>query len=160
MTGVVANVGRVVDGVRGKIPRRNANTMSSVQIQGNVEVVRALYDAYNRRDLGVIAAYCASDITLYQTELLPWGGHYAGLEGVQRFVGSLVQHLDSRVTMEQFIPAGDRVVAVGRTVGTVRANGSAFDVPAVHVWTLAGGKVTRVEYYIDTPAMWAALGAA
>ena len=128
--------------------------------ESNVDIVRALYDAYNRRDMAAVAPYYAPDITLYQTDLVPWGGHYAGLDGAQRFVASLVQHLDSRVTMEQFIPAGDRVVAVGRTAGTVRANGNVFDVPAVHVWTLADGKVTRVEFYIDTPAMWAALGAA
>jgi ketosteroid isomerase-like protein len=141
-------------------PAAKGNEMQSGTSSHNVEIVRALYDAYNRRDMAAVAPYGAPDITLYQTELLPWGGHYTGPEGLQRFVASLVQHLDSRITMEQFIPAGDRVIAVGRTAGTVRANGNAFDVAAVHVWTLASGKVTRVEFYIDTPAMWAALGAA
>jgi hypothetical protein len=48
-------------------------------------------------------------------------------------------------------------VQVGRTRGTVRANGAAFDVPEVHVWTVAGGRVRRFEAYLDTPAMLAAL---
>jgi hypothetical protein len=40
----------------------------------------------------------------------------------------------------------------------VNATGAAFDVPFAHVWTVAGGKATRVRYCIDNPTMLAALG--
>ena len=48
---------------------------------------------------------------------------------------------------------------VGRTRGTVRATGAPFDVPEVHVFTVAGGRVTRFEAYVDTAALLAALRA-
>jgi ketosteroid isomerase-like protein len=58
---------------------------------------------------------------------------------------------------EIFVDAGDHVVAIGRTRGTVNATGKAFDVPVAHVWTVRDGLVRRVEYYIDDPTMLAAL---
>jgi uncharacterized protein len=123
----------------------------------NVNVVRELYGAYARRDVSAISAAHAPDIVIYQSELLPWGGSYHGSEGAMSFYGKLVGHVDSRVDLDQIFSAGDRVVAVGRTRGTVRATGRSFEVPVAHVWTLDAGKVTRIEFYIDTLAMLAAL---
>ncbi len=54
--------------------------------------------------------------------------------------------------------AGNRVVQYGRTVGTVRATGVSFDLPECHVWTVDDGRVTKAEFFIDTPAMLDALG--
>lgn len=48
---------------------------------------------------------------------------------------------------------------MGRTRGVVRATGTPFDVAEVHVFTLAGARVTGFEAYVDTPAMRAALDA-
>ena len=63
------------------------------------------------------------------------------------------------VAQDVIFEAGDHVVQRGRTQGTVRATGVAFDIPEVHVWTLRDGKVAAAEFYIDTPAMLAALEA-
>jgi ketosteroid isomerase-like protein len=124
----------------------------------DMAAIRALYDAYARRDAAAIAAASADDVETVQTPLLPWGGVYRGAAGARAFLAALVAHVDSTFTPERLVPAGDRVVAVGRTRGTVRASGTAFDVAAVHVWTLRAGKVTRLESYVDAPAMLAALG--
>jgi ketosteroid isomerase-like protein len=64
--------------------------------------------------------------------------------------------IDSTVTV-RFIDAGDHVAAVGRTRGRTRAGSAAFDLAVVHVWTV---RDTRLEVYIDTPAMREALGSA
>ena len=47
---------------------------------------------------------------------------------------------------------------MGRTRGRTRERGIAFDLAIVHVWTVRGGRITRLEVYIDTPAMQEALG--
>jgi ketosteroid isomerase-like protein len=73
------------------------------------------------------------------------------------FAGKLLENLDSQVEMEEFVEAGERVVAIGHTRGRVRANQKEFDVRAVHVWMLKDGKVLRFEAYIDTPKMLEAL---
>jgi ketosteroid isomerase-like protein len=66
--------------------------------------------------------------------------------------------IDSTVTIERFIDAGDHVAAVGRTRGRTRARGASFDLAVVHVWTVRNDRIARLEVYIDTPAMREALG--
>jgi hypothetical protein len=56
------------------------------------------------------------------------------------------------------ISAGDHVVAVGWTHGTVNATGAAYNVPIAHVWKLRDGRVAEVRFCIDHAAMFAALG--
>jgi uncharacterized protein len=55
--------------------------------------------------------------------------------------------------------AGEDVVVIGRTIGATKAKQTPFDVAIAHVLTVQGGKVVAARYYIDTPAMLAALGA-
>ncbi len=125
----------------------------------NVQLVRAVYDAFARRDVHTLFAIFAPDVELRQTGLLPWGGVYTGTEEARRFFALLTGHLDSRVEVERWVPAGDRVAVVGRTRGHVRANARPFDAAFVHVWTVRDGKVAAVEYHVDTPAILLALGA-
>jgi uncharacterized protein len=73
------------------------------------------------------------------------------------FFLTLVEHVESRVTIESLFAAGDHVVQTGRTRGTVKANGANFDIPEAHVWELRDGKVVRYQVHIDTPAMLEAL---
>ena len=124
-----------------------------------VSIVRSLYDAYASRDLSAVTSIVAADARIMQTKELPWGGVFEGHAGLQRFLGLLLGTIDSRVSIEQIFCAGDRVIVTGRTAGTVRANGAPFDVPVAHVFTLREGKIAAVDYYIDTPAMRAALDA-
>ena len=70
---------------------------------------------------------------------------------------NLVGATDSVVTPEQLFAAGDEVVQIGRTAGTVRSNGAAFDVPECHIWTVHDGLVTEARFYVDSAAMLEAL---
>ena len=121
------------------------------------ELVRSVYDAYARRDLVAALSSFSPEIEFVQTDLLPWGGKYQGIEGAQASLGKLLAHVDSRVEVEELVSAGDQVVVIGRTRGTARTSGAAFDVRAVHVWTVVDGRIVRFEAYIDTPAMLSAL---
>ncbi|MGY1671913.1 nuclear transport factor 2 family protein [Geodermatophilus sp. SYSU D00710] len=126
--------------------------------QADTDVVAEAYAAFARRDLARIAALFAADGVITQSPALPWGGTHSGPEGLATFLGTLTAHLDSApVTERLFADGAGRVVQVGRTRGTVRATGATFDVPEVHVWTVADGRVRRFEAYLDTPAMLAAL---
>jgi hypothetical protein len=125
----------------------------------NVALIRSLYEAFRRRDLPAIAARIHPSIVVVQTELLPWGGRYEGLDGFRTFFGKLTQAITSEVEAELLLEAGDRVVAIGRTHGHVNGSQTPFDLTAVHVWTIRDGKVAGFEPYIDTPAMLKVLGA-
>ena len=114
----------------------------------SIVTVRRIYDAFARGDL---------DAVITQDPALPWGGHYVGRDGIAEFASKLVGTIDSKVDTEQLFEAGDHVVQQGRTKGTVRRNGAPFDIPECHVWTLRDGVVAKAEFYIDSPAMLAAL---
>lgn len=125
----------------------------------NVAVVQSLYEAYARGDLETIFSLLDSEIEVYQSSRLPWGGTYKGLEGFGAFIGKLTEHIESRVTTERFIDDQEgHVVSVGYTRGRALATGKEFDVPEAHVWTVKDGKLVRYESYIDTWRMREVLG--
>jgi ketosteroid isomerase-like protein len=125
--------------------------------ENNSRIISNLYEAFARRDMQALLQWIDPQIEITQTTELPWGGTFQGQLGLMSFAGKLLQSVDSQVEPEELVEAGDRVVAIGRTRGHVRANNKEFDVRAVHVWTLKYGKVLRFEAYIDTPKMLEAL---
>jgi ketosteroid isomerase-like protein len=126
--------------------------------QQNIHVVRSLYAAFFRRDFVAIAQLVAPDLEISQSSELPWGGTYRGIDGLQQFFGKLTSHLDnSALPIERFLDAGDHVVVIGRTQGTVRATQKPFDVPLAHVWQIKEGRAVRFAPFIDHPTMLASL---
>ena len=125
-----------------------------------VRLVGEIYDAFARRETAAVLERLHPDVEIRQSELVPWGGHYRGHEGAREFFGRVLGAIDSTVTIERFVDAGDHVAAVGRTRGRTRAAGADFDLAVVHVWTVRDARIARLEVYIDTPAMREALGSA
>lgn len=124
-----------------------------------VETVRAIYDAMAAGDFGRLFELLAPDVVVTQDPALPWGGRHEGHDGFATFGLTLTGTIDSAVTHDVLFEADGDVIQVGRTKGTVRANGAAFDIPEVHRWTIRDGRATAAHFSIDTPAMLAALAA-
>lgn len=133
--------------------RRSAPTSG----RANAALVQRAYDALRRRDMAAAFALLAPDVEISQAREIPWGGDYRGHENAAKFFARLVETITSTVTIERFIDAGDTIVAIGRTKGTVNATGHAFDVPIAHAWTIADGLVVRIQFFIDDPTMLSAL---
>jgi ketosteroid isomerase-like protein len=113
----------------------------------NVEVVRRSYDAYVSGDLESALAPFDAEIVISDHDL-PDSGEYRGLDGLARWQGDWEASWDSwRWEPEEFIDAGDRVVAVLRV--HAKGRGSGVDVERVDgaVWTLRDGKCIRLDYY-------------
>jgi ketosteroid isomerase-like protein len=123
----------------------------------SVEIIAELYEALARRDLPAIQSLIDPEIIVSQTALLPWGGEYHGFEGVQQFFTELFRSVESQLAVDEFVDAGDRVIVIGSTRGHVRATGATFNIRAVHVWTVKGGRGVRFEPNVDTPKMLEAL---
>ena len=122
-----------------------------------LETVKAAYEAFGRRDIPEIFALFSPEIEILQSEELPWGGRYCGHEGARQFFGKLTSQINSTLELERFISAGDQVVAIGWTKGTVNENGAAYRVSIAHVWKVSHGLVVQVQFLIDNPAMLSAL---
>tara|TARA_R110002020_G_scaffold116694_1_gene267317 strand:+ start:15912 stop:16328 length:417 start_codon:yes stop_codon:yes gene_type:complete len=135
------------------------NTLADAVSRRPIEVVQAVYEAYARRDLPRIATLYHPDCELMQTGELPWGGVYRGHAGLARFFDRLTQAIDTQIVHETLIEAGNDVVSVGRTKGVAMKTGRAFELDAVHIYTVEESKIRRSAAYVDTPAMRRAIGA-
>jgi ketosteroid isomerase-like protein len=127
------------------------------EMQENLRIVTALYEALETKDMTTLMELIDPEVEIIQTELLPWGGHYRGHQGLVDFFGKLTAHIKSQPEPVEFVQAGDHIVAIGNVRGQVNATGRTFDVRIVHVWTIRNGKALRFEAYIDTPQMLQAL---
>ena len=124
-----------------------------------IEVVRAIYSAMAERDIARLLDLLDERCTVDQDPSLPWGGHHVGHDGFGTFALTLAGTIDSAVTIDAVFAADGDVIQYGRTKGTVRATGVAFDIPEVHRWTVRDGKAIAARMAIDTPAMLEALAA-
>jgi uncharacterized protein len=127
--------------------------------EANINLVKSLYDAFGRRDQAAILALIDPAIEIRQSDQLPWGGSYQGPQGLLAFFEKLLNKVESKLAVEQYLDAGNDVLMIGRTQGETRANGTPFDVRAIHVWTVRDGKIVGFHPYIDTPAMLKVLAA-
>ena len=120
----------------------------------NVEVVREIYAAVARRDSATPFRFYADDIVWDATHGLLTGlGNkpvYHGHEGVREFWRDALSAFgEVDLEVEELIDAGDRVLAVIREREVGRASGVPVEASHLAVWTLADGKVTRMQIFDD-----------
>jgi uncharacterized protein len=85
-------------------------------------------------------------------------GHFEGLQDVtDRFLANFYGAFDVHFHAEEFIAAGESVVAIGRIAGKTRKGSVPVDVPFVHVWTVQGGYLQRLRAFTDTALLARAL---
>jgi uncharacterized protein len=125
----------------------------------NEKRVRAFYDATvpgHRESLrGIQAPHVIYD--------MPKGmpiacGHFEGLQDVlERFLTSFYGALDGHFVAEEFIAAGDEVVALGRIEGKTRKTAVPVNLPFAHIWTVRDGYLQRLRAFTDTALLAQAL---
>lgn len=123
----------------------------------NVQLVMQLYSALAEKDVEAMQSLSDPNIEIHQSAELPWGGVYRGLSEAVQFFAKVTGFLDSKVTPEQTIDAGDFVAVVGRTEGTVKQTGRTFQVPLVHIWGVKHNRITSLAVLLDYPSISSAL---
>ena len=110
-------------------------------------MVREAWEAYGRRDNDAVFA-------LYDADVEIQGLHgfddrvFRGLTGVQEFWRDwLASWGESGSDVEEWIDAGDNVIAVMHLWGRGRRSGAPVETRQSHVWTLRGGKLWRLRVY-------------
>jgi ketosteroid isomerase-like protein len=112
-----------------------------------VEIVRRSYEAYVRGDLDGALAMADPEIEVYDHDILD-AGEYRGIEGLLRWQADWDASWESwQWEAEDFIEAGDRVVAILRVHARGRHSGVTVERLDGAVWTLSGGKAVRLDYY-------------
>jgi uncharacterized protein len=123
----------------------------------SAKLTASIYEAFERGDVQALSVLFDPRVQVRQSPLLPWGGVYQGYLGIIKFVSKLLEHVESRVAVDEYMESGEQVVVIGHTRGHVRATGKEFSVRFVHIWSLKDGRVVRYEPYIDTAKMLEAL---
>lgn len=125
----------------------------------NEKRVRAFYDATAPGHREPLRSLQAPQVVYDLPEGMPiGGGHFEGLEDVlERFLSDFYGAFDVRFVTEEFITAGEHVVAIGRIAGKTRKAAVPVNVPFVHVWTVREGYLQRLRGFTDTALLAQAL---
>jgi ketosteroid isomerase-like protein len=124
--------------------------------QENVEVVRQVIEAINRRDIDAYLACCTEHVEMI-TPVTEVAGAYEGAEGIGRFFADVADAApDFTLTIERLEAVGrDRVLAFTRMSASGRASGiqvaefGRTDVELGAVYSLVDGKVARIRVFFD-----------
>jgi ketosteroid isomerase-like protein len=129
----------------------------------NVETVRQVFAAFERRDAGALVALCDEDCLFEPvTAQIAGGDGYRGHEGMRRYLSDVAmvwQELRPEPTTFQEV-GGDTVVATGRIYAW--GVGRVIDSPAGWLWRLRDGRIVygRVFDTAGAALREAGLGAA
>jgi ketosteroid isomerase-like protein len=125
----------------------------------NLDGVRGVYDAFAKGDVPAVLAFLAADIEWTEADGFPYGGTYKGpnavLDGVFMRLGT---EWDGYAAIpNEFIDAGDTVVALGTYSGKYKTTGKRFEANFAHVWKLRDGQAVKFVQYTDTKKVHEAL---
>jgi ketosteroid isomerase-like protein len=134
--------------------------------QQNVEVVRRLIEAWNRNEqervvpLERVVPFLDPDVIFDATRRNINPKTYDGIEGIRAMLAERDEVWgEFRMEPDEFVDAGDRVVAIGRWVGKGSASRVEVNQPIADVFTLDAGRVVRCEIgYSDRAEALAAAG--
>jgi ketosteroid isomerase-like protein len=120
----------------------------------NVELVRAIYEAFAAGDVPGVIGRMAPDIVWNEAENFPYADRNP-YEGPDAIVTGVFARLGGEwdgfaAVPDEYLDAGDTVVVLGRYHGTYKATGKAIDAQLVHVWRVKDGKAAAFQQYADT----------
>lgn len=116
------------------------------------EVVKAHYDANDRKDLNGMVADIAPDARWTEMSGFPCAGTYVGpeaiIENVFKALGGMFD--DYAFVLDRLLDAGGQAVGIGDYSGINKKTGKPFAARVVHVWDVKDGKIVAFEQFTDT----------
>jgi hypothetical protein len=130
----------------------------------NVELVRGLYEAFGRGDVGTVLGAMDPSIEWREAEGNPYepnGNAWIGPDAItQNLLVKLGTDWDGfTVHPKEFHDAGDTVIVEGRYTGTHKATGRSLDAQVCHVWKVRDGKLASFQQFVDTAQLQGVMGA-
>jgi ketosteroid isomerase-like protein len=122
--------------------------------QENIQTVKAMYEGFGRGDIGAVLGAMDPAIEWNEAENFIYADRnpYKGPDYILNnlFMRIATEWEGFKVIPQEFCDSGNKVIVFGRYDGTYRATGKPIHAQMVHVFTLAGGKVTKFQQYVDT----------
>jgi len=113
--------------------------------------VRSHFEEFiNRKNLAIADVNFANNFIDHGTDVPP--GAPPGPEGAKQYVGStLRKYPDMRVTIEDIMAEGDKVVVRNTWRFTRPDNGARFSFGGIVIWRIAQRKLAERWAYLETP---------
>ncbi|MET0145011.1 MAG: nuclear transport factor 2 family protein [Ilumatobacteraceae bacterium] len=115
----------------------------------HLEVMRRVFDAFNRRDLDTIMSFFADDPVLEAPRgSEPWGSRFVGTDEVRRGLAARFEGMpDVAYSEEDHVACGNRGVSEWTIRGTT-VRGDRIEVRGCDLWTFdADGRIARKDSY-------------
>jgi ketosteroid isomerase-like protein len=126
--------------------------------QENVEIVRRVFDAFNRRDIPAFLEFLDPDVEWVPVLAVLEGRVYRGHEDIRRWIKDLDTDWEFfEVYYEELRDLGDRVLVSGHWHARGRASGVEVENPGTYLYEIKGGKVVSMRTFTNRAE---ALGAA
>ena len=127
--------------------------------QENVERVRSAYDALAHRDIEALKALARALLAPgFEFESVLTGQVYRGTQGILDLAADMWETVDYAPAAEEFIDAGDHVVAVLRISGRGARSGVPVTQRVGIVWTFEGETLVRGQSFTSRAAALEAAG--
>ena len=117
----------------------------------NVQIIRALVDAFNDRDLDAAFAVLHPEAELHPLRAQLEGKAYVGHQGLRELLADFDQDWEYvQMDPQDYLEADDDLVVIlGRLRARARASGMDLDVPMGFVWTVRDGKAVHGRTFSD-----------
>lgn len=116
--------------------------------QQNVEVVRAIYEAWGRGDDRAAPDRFEEDVEWFGPPDISNSGVGRGHEGVRQSLATWLGTWDDyQFELRELLESGDQVLAVGWQRGRGKGSGVEVSEEIFSVWTLRAGKVIRQRMF-------------
>ena len=118
--------------------------------QENVEIVRRATEAWNRDDWDALRALYDDDVVIVAPEEWPEAGTFSGWAVVREQFERLKESWEEeRIEQDELLDLGDRVLALDRWVARGKGSGLEIETHGGNLLTLRGGKIARIEFFLD-----------
>lgn len=126
------------------------------------EVVKSLYEAFGTGDMPTVLGLLHPKVVWCEAEGSPYdsGDGWIGPDAVVENLFSKMGEDWEVFTVKpgQFHDSGPVVTVEGRYAAKHNTTGKEMDCQVCHVWTVANGKITKFQQYVDTAKLREVMG--
>jgi ketosteroid isomerase-like protein len=109
--------------------------------QENVEIVRSIYEAFNRRDWDAAFRDAHPEFEMTTPPGGPRSGRYRGREECQGYLEGWIEVFEaSTIEPEKFFENGDQVVVFVRARARPKGSSAEIEIRNGHLWAIRNGK--------------------
>lgn len=130
--------------------------------KNNLEIVKTFFEAGPKGDVEAARAVLDDNIEWIEPDVPGlWfaGKHHGAEESLREVVMPTLDRIDDfGIIIDEYLNAGDDIVALGRFFGKGKETGKKLDIPACFVCTVQNGKIIRFRAYHNTAKWLEAVG--